>query len=39
VSKRKKAEPEFVPKVIEDSSGEGFVAFIPHQIEADWDEK
>jgi len=38
VSKRK-AEPEFVPKVIEDSSGEGFVAFIPHRIEADWDEK
>jgi hypothetical protein len=37
VSKKKK--PEFVPKVIEDSHGEDFIAFIPQQIESDWDEK
>lgn len=34
MSKRKKAEPEFVPEVIEDSHGEDFFAFIPHQIES-----
>jgi len=39
VGKRKKADSEFVPKVIEDSNGEDFFACIPHQIEADWDEK
>jgi hypothetical protein len=30
---------EFVPKMIEADDGEDFVAFIRHQIEADWDEK
>ena len=39
MSKRKKAAPEFVPKVIEADDGDDFVAFIPQQIEADWHEK
>jgi hypothetical protein len=41
VSKKKKASPEFVPKVIEDDGGDepNLFAFIPHQIEADWDDK
>jgi len=34
VSKRKKADSEFVPEVIEDLHGEDFFVFIPHQIEA-----
>jgi len=34
VSKKKKADSEFIPEVIEDSHGEDFIAFIPHQIEA-----
>ena len=41
MSKKKKADSEFVPKVIEDDGGDepNFFACIPHQIEADWDEK
>jgi len=39
VSKSRKAQPEFVPKVIEADDGDDFVAFIPQQIGSDWHEK
>ena len=41
MSKEKKPDSEFVPKVIEeDCEDEPYsFAFIPHQIEADWQEK
>jgi hypothetical protein len=39
VSERKKANPEFVPKVIDWDGKADFFAFIPQQIEADWDEE
>jgi hypothetical protein len=39
VSERKKANSEFVPKEMDWEGKADFFAFIPHQIEAGWDEK